>query len=622
MELAESACAARTVTFVVHGVGAHKSDSAEVDGATRDFAVTWGRRNRVPLTRTDHVAHPDLGPSTPYTIFHGLLPGDREHQIVELQWADLSRGRGGLLAPVVAFLRVLFGLRHVAMATELPREGPLLVAATWLTRTIFGLLRGPILAWNALMAAGLLFVSTWAPNPLSRSSAMLVVGALGCLPSLLPKLRKQWVVRWGLVGGVVAASVPWWPKSWLFTLKGLDPLPQGSPSFITYFFTFSSLVNLCWMMVALSAVVLIFAWLLGRWRLDAVARRSFDARVFLAALAMRIWSFGIPLLWSFVLRMSKEGLARSAGSAAILQVDQVKQSETAFIPLIGVNWLLFFVIGGTALMSYLVFDARTHGESSSRTPEPRLLISAGLIWVVILTTLTISVLMLDKFVSALGEFSLSSGPHVVVNPPQSALLTRLYDSGWLLSAALAATAFGFREKLKAGFDFALDVTNYFRGDGPRSMRRLVESRFAAIVGDVMKSCAEQDVVFVSHSQGTVLMAEHLRSQKLPSAWLVTMGSPISHVYQHYFRTFWPEGPPLVGRDVGGWINLFRSGDFIGRSVLPASENWLVGPGGHIGYFKDPQVHDLLEERGLLPSSVVLPRLSIAYGAPRRAPCVE
>jgi hypothetical protein len=593
--------AARTVTFVVHGVGSHKTDSAEVDAATRDFAETWGRRNRVPLSRTDHVAHPDLGPSTAYAIFHGRLDGGREHRIVELQWADLSRGRGGFLAPVVELLRVIFGLRHVAVATESPGEDRVLAATGWLSRLIFGILRGPILAWNAVMAAGLLFVSAWAPNPLSSSAAMVVIGALGCLPCLLvPRLRRNWVVRWSLVGGLVATSIPWWPACWLFTLRGLDSMPRGRPSFVTYVYTFGLFLNVFWLIVALCSVFLIAAWLLGRWRMHAGARQSFDARVWLTALAIRIWSFGIPLVWTSIHKLSKESLVAHGSAAAILQVKEVQQLENAFIPLLGVNWLLLFTIGGVALASYVVFASRTSAEPRSRA-EPRLVISTGLMWVVILTTLMASTVMLIFLAWALRHMAgAAGGLHVAPSSPPYAVFIWLYNSAWFLAAALAAAAFAFREKLKAGCDFALDVTNYFRGNGPRSFRTLVQSRFASIVGDVMRSGADQ-VVFISHSQGTVLTAEYLHGSQLPEGRLVTMGSPISHLYEHYFApAFWLRGPPVVGRDVGEWLNLFRCGDFIGRSVVAAAENCSIGPGGHIGYFKDPRVHALLEERGLLP----------------------
>jgi len=75
--------------------------------------------------------------------------------------------------------------------------------------------------------------------------------------------------------------------------------------------------------------------------------------------------------------------------------------------------------------------------------------------------------------------------------------------------------------------------------------------------------------------------------------LVTMGCPLSYLYNHYlpFKYTAANAPPLA---IAGWINLYRVDDFVGRAVQ-MSENALrpsnteLGPRGHVNYWADREV---------------------------------
>ena len=86
--------------------------------------------------------------------------------------------------------------------------------------------------------------------------------------------------------------------------------------------------------------------------------------------------------------------------------------------------------------------------------------------------------------------------------------------------------------------------------------------------------------------------------------LVTMGSPLTHLYQHYFPLLYPNiGSPQwdgLFQNVGKWINVYRINDFVGTHVecresptglVPA--NFYVGSRGHTYYWSDvgPQPPD-------------------------------
>jgi len=118
---------------------------------------------------------------------------------------------------------------------------------------------------------------------------------------------------------------------------------------------------------------------------------------------------------------------------------------------------------------------------------------------------------------------------------------------------------------------------------------------------------------VAHSQGTVialdvlwlLWANNLLQDR--EVYLVTMGSPFTHLYQHYFPDRYP---PLfadgrlnpkwgasLDKTVDAWVNLYRIDDFIGTCVegsgtFPVNQKPL-GPRGHTGYWSDAEALHLM-----------------------------
>jgi hypothetical protein len=111
------------------------------------------------------------------------------------------------------------------------------------------------------------------------------------------------------------------------------------------------------------------------------------------------------------------------------------------------------------------------------------------------------------------------------------------------------------------------------------------------------------VLVVAHSQGTLIAAEALelladRRALAPSALatfcprelkLVTMGSPIGHLYGHYFPRLY-RLKPAVTLHVNHWLNIYRRDDFIGTAIGSAAstfpENLPIPPRGHTDYWRD------------------------------------
>ncbi|MEM7507577.1 MAG: hypothetical protein AAF415_12610 [Pseudomonadota bacterium] len=184
-----------------------------------------------------------------------------------------------------------------------------------------------------------------------------------------------------------------------------------------------------------------------------------------------------------------------------------------------------------------------------------------------------------------------------------------------ISALVGVALYAFRDWLRVGIDLGSDVINYFRvleyhPDPQRRefyMRERIERRFIAVARAMVSRHLPDEVMLVAHSQGTVVALDVLRHKKIPelmghgAPWtLITMGSPFTHIYGHYFpRQFVVPGRVRTG--LAAWINIFRINDFVGTHIRPRNDpkkgSWpeehAVGPRGHTNYWIDREVVPIL-----------------------------
>jgi hypothetical protein len=190
--------------------------------------------------------------------------------------------------------------------------------------------------------------------------------------------------------------------------------------------------------------------------------------------------------------------------------------------------------------------------------------------------------------------------------------------GMLVTAFLARGWLGSARSL---LDVLLDIDNYMRehprGAGPRV--RMFERTHAVLqhLGAGAGGPAYDAVVFVAHSQGTVIVADYLRLAR-HRGWLanaampvhlMTMGSPLRQLYERCFPALydWVGRKPMNDRleelQLASWTNLYRSGDYIGRALgfAPGDElmrEGCIGIGAHTHYWDEtaPAVGEELDRR--------------------------
>lgn len=131
-----------------------------------------------------------------------------------------------------------------------------------------------------------------------------------------------------------------------------------------------------------------------------------------------------------------------------------------------------------------------------------------------------------------------------------------------------------------------------------AQRERILGRFRLVHDHLARQMDYDRLIVVAHSQGTVIAAQSLALNDLPDRprYLLTMGSPLTHIYGQYFAKGFGLDP-LSGR-LARWINIYRCDDFVGTRVRAPGdmvENLRVRPNGHTGYWTDRNVWAALRQ---------------------------
>lgn len=148
---------------------------------------------------------------------------------------------------------------------------------------------------------------------------------------------------------------------------------------------------------------------------------------------------------------------------------------------------------------------------------------------------------------------------------------------------------------------------------PRRAR--IEARLDVLMKEVVDAERFDRLVFIAHSQGSVILHDYLSSHrdgpsicKARRIDILTLGSPLSHLYQYYFARYeaTSAGPDALNTRLTSWTNMWRVDDPIGNRIQMFGggfvRNLPLRPGGHVDYWRDPEVTraviDLIEDRDI------------------------
>jgi hypothetical protein len=586
-----------------------------------------------------------------------LTLADKTTECCELFWGDLSRVRKGWLGVIDGLFQIIFGLRYVAyVAADQP--GP---AAYWLKRLgllTSKILHGPVLAVTAYLALLMVTVcGTHAMWPASyESSVWTQVVLAGCaMVAILASTigyrltRSRVVERFLFWLNVTAMFV-----TGLMFLKSfyIDPYQSHlihecpiHPGLLWYCRVLLVLLGLLWFIEIQVLIAMAVCWLVSLTHPRAY-RPALHVAFLLPALAVGIWGQVLPMLWV----SAKEGVSLLAKLPGFAQV-----FDDA-IPFLGVQLMMAAVIlvaTAITLGRYYWWRKNASQETfQNGSRAPRLIVNEWLQIVLAACTmigvLMVSTLCILKMLDVsyqefwFGKMMVEANKYAigVVVPIGSLMLLLL-------------------PRLRPGFDIALDVVNHFyfrptniqdalndddefdiaettfeNGSMFFSRRDAIHVRLIGILAHYRDLYDHHpELVIVSHSQGTMAAIEVLNDEDL--AWLnhsfrsvklVTMGSPLNHLYQHYFGHCYPilesHYWSSLRRRIDQWTNIYRIDDFVGTNLefpdqsttdlssgdssmtqqTPSFakpvvfENFPVGLRGHVSYWSDREVLDVLKEQ--------------------------
>jgi hypothetical protein len=201
----------------------------------------------------------------------------------------------------------------------------------------------------------------------------------------------------------------------------------------------------------------------------------------------------------------------------------------------------------------------------------------------------------------------------------------------------------FRKELAAGLHIVMDIIAHFYERGLRFpwpfgkppamniesfvVEMRVEARLRRVLQEILFRIDGQvsDFTIVAHSQGSMIAINTLwlawthrllkQNPRHPDIKVrfVTMGSPFTYLYQHYYPARYPNLFDIHGhmnrswvpktqvwledmtldKTVQEWLNLYRVDDFVGTKIQGGSpnfpENAHVGAGGHTYYWHQAEV---------------------------------
>jgi hypothetical protein len=633
--------------LVVHGVG----DTGP--GSTIDaFVPSLSELGNIHPTGCPEVrwlcessrSDPGMLESFPAHFRRARVTSPREGEpseavFAEVYWADVSKVRKTFVDLVVSIVSMIFLLRFVTdQAANVPGR-----TALWLRFFLYlsgWILVGPIASLTTLMmlvvAVGFGLKSVLAPDSMLQGwLAPILCGVAFILGSVV----------------LVMARTGRWDSSWIgfllcFTAAACYTGIRAFEGDLAHALgiCFKALIALYGILGVVSGIAF---WIGGfAWCLKPRYRAGLAAGLALLSLQIGAWVLLGPAVALTVLKQLPAGAVQDI-TGHLVSVWRAFSIHLSFA------LALVFVALACQLIRWIWVRRNTGAgagtdilkeHAGKPTKEiPRLLVNRFLV-LALLGTLTVGYAgywaVILRLHEAADRKTLDGFAGVLV--PMAAIV---------LPLLLALT----RDGLRSALHIVMDVVNHFYQpkewvplpsrarkkvkDAIRDfgVQQRIEARFRRVLRELLDDPRVTHLTVVAHSQGTVIAVDVLNEkdvrEMLKSAkrtidvQLVTMGSPLGHLYQHYFPVRYPplpypalctpgvqltpeqqeavDGWEHLPHTVDGWLNVYRLDDFVGTYVVCVDANnsvvranggkapWLVNQpvpaGGHVGYWRQRKV---------------------------------
>ncbi len=649
---------------VIHGVGATEP------GWINDWLVTRLQKRAPDLLFDPHSeVHrlPDLGRTKPGGRFNAYVRrarygDDKTVSFIELYWNDLSKIGTGPITGTLAMMKLFYEAPQVLGESFLAqcRTGwyrvlrGLVLGANWL-------LRWPITGINAaVFTCAVVWLGMLQAQKVEVLGKILsfpmfnVVSALLIILAILAAGFARMRVNRDIVLTDIGLSTAIFSIVMLLVMLGAKVLAPGflaeqpepylaeaGDIIFGVFFVWNHLVLLAIIALTVAAVHNVLA---GNGK-NVIPLERPAAALGMTIIQGIIWKILISLLWALIIGALAKGSIRPSECAEAYRASctTLNQLNSSLLAITLVNFLFAIVIGlaflGLSLRRSFKRRHRYDKLMSQRTALPRLIMSPAILVLLFAgTLLTMTAFYGSTYQQAFhwlmtGEWN---------REDSRALIAALdfYDKlkGWLSDERIVGSFLGgttiisiyayivgaMREASLGILHIARDIVDHQytprfamsryllpvsvnkTARHPRRVR--IEKRLDVVMEHVVAGGGFDRLVFVAHSQGTVILYDYLAEanddETLKSARridVLTLASPLSHLYQHYFHDYETKRRPApeINPKLASWTNIWRIDDPIGNRIDIVEgdfvRNEVIRAGGHIDYWKETRVCEAILE---------------------------
>lgn len=648
----------RQVVLMVHGV------NVDVPGSTvQEFASSYAAMRGAPMQAADEVIWVPESDDTdlrhvrtfPAHVCRLTIEG-RSMLMAEVFWGDISHVPPTLWGALTGLFQIIFGLRFAAKYAAQPDGKPTLLQK--LCGFIAGLMHGPVLAINLYLAfatlAALLAITVIVSTS-SVESQLAGTGPTVSLPRDQDGLRPPagpWTNPTMLAVSILVVAISiartlrdtkakqdWQSTDWsmivigtaigiiaIFELRADRLSGQPSKTFQFYGQILINMLNGVWGVIAISLFVAFLVMcgsvLSGRRH----ARFGYVAAFIFTSTIASLWGLVIPTIWINILNRIPAGFRIHGTDELLLKA----------LTLLGYLWItaaIFVILGAATWVRLQAWATKNTAEGcppDGRNQAPRLVLGAVMTTFIICSTVIWSLAALNEGIGAVRDLvQVDAGSAAGQNQLVPLTVPNANRFAFALVGAVGIGVIFYVNDLRLVLDMVLDVANHFReewwveqsstiGKRPtlrygRRIRDRIQARMRAVLNAIdRESCQDAELIVLSHSQGTIVATDVLNEaataellKPFRRCALMTFGSPLTHLYNHYFPGEYPSLDLQSARwqhldqNVDQWVNVYRIDDFVGTFVTASNsskpQNIPVDRGGHTGYWCDRQVLARIEQ---------------------------
>lgn len=638
---AETGSTENVGVIVIHGVG-----NAEIGWINDHIVETLGHHE--PTMSFDPFSQvyrlPDKGRTKAGAIFRTLVRRARIGRRIniafaELHWADLSRVGDGALTRFLTTLQLFFEAPHVLGSSLLAERTSgihglirrLILISIWLLRwPIAGMTVSLFVASFCMMLIDKLTrnemfnVYASIPLPFTAAGALAVTATLGLA---LARYRYRHDIALTDLGLATAMAS-------LLMLLGLMVASAFESSQMHDRAAYLALIGqiimaafLGWNATIVSAMFLMLSvWVTRLFRRRPSGRPSLHRAAAAAGLSVMqgmLWKFVVCPVSLTVVFMLVDGGKRCTAAPCPQAVKDIFDIVDLLLLVAFSNAVMTFLVATSIALVVLarsvIASTRARALMSGSITLPRLIASRHVL-VVLFVCQFVSVSLFMYFANVDSEFKRWVQNELINDQnvtglrnflTSTALLTLLPTILGALSKASTSVLHIVRDVVDHQYAprqiaLRLWLPRWLHQRGQHPRRERIQKRLDALMEGVIKNEPFDRLVFLTHSQGTVIMHDYLRSVRdeatlahIKRIDIITLASPLSHLYQHYFRAYHVQTGRAaeLNPKLASWTNMWRIDDPIGNRVDILRDNFIVNQpmpkGGHVNYWQEAEVCDAI-----------------------------